>query len=151
MCVSYRLNEYIVFSVEQVSAWVLVQGFDVLSRRGCKFVLRHASRGLTLSDLRINHQYEIWNGLFTRTNLLHNHTYMYDILTPSAGLRPGDTSWPLWAPWMRCLWTSSLADGSVQKWSDVLSLVYSRAQGPTIDEKYRFLHNANCNAIAYCD
>lgn len=49
---SYRLNEYIVLSVEQVNAWVLVQGFDILSRRGCKFILRHASWGLALSDLR---------------------------------------------------------------------------------------------------
>lgn len=69
--------------------------------------------------------------------------HMYDFFTPSAGLRPGDTSWPLWAPWMRCLWTSSLADGSVQKWSDVLSLVYSRAQGPTIDEKILISHKTN--------
>lgn len=47
--------------------------------------------------------------------LYYQSLHMYDFLTPSAGLRPGDTSWPLWAPWMRCLWTSSLADGSVQK------------------------------------
>lgn len=52
-------------------------------------------------------------------------------LTPRAGRRPAETSWPLWAPWIRWRWTSSLADGSVQKWSDVFSLVYSRAQGPT--------------------
>lgn len=36
--------------------------------------------------------------------------------------------------WMRCLWTSSSAEGSVQKWSDVFILVYSRAQGPTAEQ-----------------
>uniref|UniRef100_A0A3B3SJV9 SCAN box domain-containing protein n=1 Tax=Paramormyrops kingsleyae TaxID=1676925 RepID=A0A3B3SJV9_9TELE len=51
--------------------------------------------------------------------------------TPRAGRRPWQHSWPRWAPWIRCRWTSSLAEGSVQKWSDVFSLVYSRAQGPT--------------------
>lgn len=36
--------------------------------------------------------------------------------------------------WMRCLWTSSSAEGSVQKWSEVFILVYSRAQGPTAEQ-----------------
>lgn len=34
--------------------------------------------------------------------------------------------------WIRCLCTSSSADGSVQKWLAVLALVYSKAQGPTM-------------------
>lgn len=54
-------------------------------------------------------------------------------LTPKAGRRPAETSCPRWAPWIRWRWTSSLAEGSVQKWSDVFSLVYSKAQGPTED------------------
>lgn len=54
-------------------------------------------------------------------------------LTPRAGRRPADMSWLRCAPWIRWRWTSSLAEGSVQKWSDVFSLVYSRAQGPTED------------------
>lgn len=37
--------------------------------------------------------------------------------------------------WMRCLWTSSSAEGSVQKWSAVFILVYSRAQGPTAEQR----------------
>lgn len=141
VCVqSYRLNEYIVLSVEQVNTWVLVQGFDILSRRGCKLILRHAYWGLALSDLRKVPW--IWD-IYAVYCYITNHPICMIFFTPSAGLRPGDTSWPLWAPWMRCLWTSSLADGSVQKWSDVLSLVYSRAQGPTIDEKILISHKTN--------
>lgn len=53
------------------------------------------------------------------------------VLTPRAGRWPAKTSWPRWAPWIRWRWTSSLAEGSVQKWSEVFSFVYSRAHGPT--------------------
>lgn len=65
---------------------------------------------------------------------VHQHllrTEAASTLTPRAGLRPAEVSWPRWAPWIRWRCTSSLAEGSVQKWSDVFSLVYSRAQGPT--------------------
>lgn len=51
-------------------------------------------------------------------------------LTPKAGRLAGE-SWRLWAPWIRCLWTNSSAEGSAQKWSAVFSLVYSSAHGPT--------------------
>lgn len=55
-------------------------------------------------------------------------------LTHSAGLLVGESC--LQRPlWMRCLWTSSSADGSVQKWSAVFILVYSKAQGPTVTTK----------------
>lgn len=36
---------------------------------------------------------------------------------------------------MRCLCTSSSADGSVHKWSAVFIFVYSSAQGPTGEMK----------------
>jgi len=51
--------------------------------------------------------------------------------THRAGLLLGESCCLQWPPWMRCLWTSSSADGSVQKWSAVFILVYSSAQGPT--------------------
>lgn len=51
-------------------------------------------------------------------------------LTQSAGLFVGESCLQ-WMPWMRCLCTSSSADGSVHKWSAVFILVYSSAQGPT--------------------
>lgn len=66
------------------------------------------------------------------TSLYHQHLLRtVPTLTPRAGRRPAEVSWPRWAPWIRWRWTNSLAEGSVQKWSDVFSLVYSRAQGPT--------------------
>lgn len=51
--------------------------------------------------------------------------------THNAGLLVGESclQMPLW---MRCLWTSSSADGSVQKWSAVFIFVYSKAHGPTV-------------------
>lgn len=51
-------------------------------------------------------------------------------LTHSAGLFVGESCLQ-WPPWMRCLCTNSSADGSVQKWSAVFILVYSKAHGPT--------------------
>lgn len=56
------------------------------------------------------------------------------ILTHSAGLLVGESCLQ-WPPWMRCLCTSSSADGSVQKWSAVFIFVYSKAQGPTVTVK----------------
>ncbi|KAG7248938.1 hypothetical protein CRUP_023100, partial [Coryphaenoides rupestris] len=50
-----------------------------------------------------------------------------------------------WPPWMRCLWTSSSADGSVQKWSAVFILVYSSAQGPTDTHRTQDNNNNNNN------
>lgn len=49
-----------------------------------------------------------------------------------AGRLEGEScrQWPLW---IRCRCTSSSAEGSVQKWSAVLTLVYSKAQGPTVE------------------
>lgn len=54
-------------------------------------------------------------------------------LTQRAGRLVGE-SWRRWELWMRCLWTSSSAEGSVQKWSAVFILVYSNAQGPTAEQ-----------------
>lgn len=54
----------------------------------------------------------------------------YLILTQRAGLLVGESCLQ-WPPWMRCLCTSSSADGSVQKWSAVFIFVYSKAHGPT--------------------
>lgn len=51
-------------------------------------------------------------------------------LTQRAGLLVGESCLQ-WMPWMRCLCTSSSADGSVHKWSAVFIFVYSSAQGPT--------------------
>lgn len=55
-------------------------------------------------------------------------------LTQRAGLFVGESCLQ-WMPWMRCLCTSSSADGSVHKWSAVFILVYSSAQGPTGEMK----------------
>lgn len=57
---------------------------------------------------------------------------VYPELTQSAGRLVGE-SWRQWELWIRCLWTSSSAEGSVQKWSAVFILVYSSAQGPTVE------------------
>lgn len=53
-------------------------------------------------------------------------------LTQSAGRLVGESCLRC-ELWIRCLWTSSSAEGSVQKWSAVFILVYSRAQGPTAE------------------
>lgn len=55
-------------------------------------------------------------------------------LTQRAGLLVGESCLQ-WMPWMRCLCTSSSADGSVHKWSAVFIFVYSSAQGPTGEMK----------------
>lgn len=49
--------------------------------------------------------------------------------------------------WMRCLWTSSSAEGSVQKWSAVFILVYSRAQGPTAGQTEAGNHSSRKSAL----
>lgn len=58
-----------------------------------------------------------------------------------AGRREGE-SCRQWLLWMRCRCTSSSADGSVQKWSAVFTLVYSSAQGPTVTHEQHV--NAGC-------
>lgn len=55
-------------------------------------------------------------------------------LTQSAGRLVGE-SWRQCELWIRCLWTSSSAEGSVQKWSAVFIFVYSSAQGPTAQRR----------------
>lgn len=64
--------------------------------------------------------------------LWEEHREVYPPLTQSAGRLVGE-SWRQWELWIRCLWTSSSAEGSVQKWSAVFIFVYSSAQGPTVE------------------
>lgn len=57
----YRLNEYVVLSIEQVNTWILMEGFNILSRRGRKLILRHAAAGLPLPDLKNTNMKHLFN------------------------------------------------------------------------------------------
>lgn len=59
---------------------------------------------------------------------------MLPTLTQSAGRLVGESCRQC-ELWIRCRWTSSSAEGSVQKWSAVFILVYSSAQGPTVQRR----------------
>lgn len=147
LCVSemYRLHKDIIFPIEQVRSGVLVKRLHILPRWCSKPVLWHAAARLPFADLEkkwtasLYNERLLWeNQPYTRrwsilrtTPPQNNTSRGRPVLTPRAGRWPAKTSWPRWAPWIRWRWTSSLADGSVQKWSEVFSFVYSRAHGPT--------------------
>lgn len=88
----------------------------------------HAAAGLSLLDLNQGNR-------APHVTLRHREAVtasaaVWPCSLTRAGRLEGEScrQWPLW---MRCRWTSSSADGSVQKWSAVLTLVYSNAHGPT--------------------
>lgn len=89
----------------------------------------HAATGLSLLDLNQENRADHitlghWEVMITGVASIWSYR-------TRAGRLEGEScrQWPLW---MRCRWTSSSAEGSVQKWSAVFTLVYSRAQGPTV-------------------
>lgn len=124
---TYRLHQDIVLPEQKRGSGVLVEWFDVVLHPHERAVI-HATTGLSLLDLI----QEVWHMYYSLYFLIiwFKTDYLLCCLT-KAGRLDGEScrQWPLW---MRCRCTSSSADGSVQKWSAVLTLVYSKAQGPTV-------------------
>lgn len=129
---TYRLHQDVVLAKKQRGSGILMQGFHVLSCPHQRAVV-HAATGLPLLNLFGDTQKK-------EDEMLKWLSYN-DELT-RAGLLEGESclQWPLW---IRCLCTSSSADGSVQKWSAVLTWVYSNAQGPTVRHRQGTCHKSN--------
>lgn len=130
---TYRLDQDIVLPKQKCGSGVLVKWFNIFPHPHKRAII-HATTGLSLLDLlgikrrkKKQQSRTAYCWLF-----LQGSIQFIDCLT-KAGLLEGEScrQWPLW---IRCLCTSSSADGSVQKWSAVLTLVYSKAQGPTVKQ-----------------
>lgn len=164
----YRLHKDIIFAIEKVRSGVLVKRLHILPRWCSKPVLWHAAARLPFADLEKKRTASLYNERLLRENQSYTQRWSIlrttppqnntsggcPVLTPRAGLRPAKTSWPRWAPWIRWRWTSSLAEGSVQKWSEVFSFVYSRAHGPTEKTAHTytvFKHTFDVAHFCICD
>lgn len=154
---TYWLHQHVVLSKQKCGSGVLVKWLNIFPHPHERAII-HATTGLSLLDLkweitclishtevcRWNHSVETWLSI-----KIHQ---VLRCLT-RAGLLEGEScrQWPLWMRW-RC--TSSSAEGSVQKWSAVLTLVYSKAQGPTVATRtvsnadiFLIIHQVNNNLV----